>query len=137
MDRNALAQARSRLNKAIAYAAAMKANTDINAVMEAWGDFLIAAGAVYSKLEQGAKGHPASEPWFGAKKAQRKADPLLAYLHQARNVEEHGITPPHRWRAPSIVIPPGGHAMVRSDGKRWQLEHASPDVVPNNPEAIL
>ena len=57
----------------------------------AWSDFLLASSGIYSKLEQGAKGYPKSEPWFGIEKNLRKTDPLLRYLHFARNADEHGI----------------------------------------------
>lgn len=57
----------------------------------AWWQFLLAAAGIYSKLEQGAKDYPQSTAWFGKRKRQRKVDPLLRYLHQARNAEEHGI----------------------------------------------
>lgn len=51
----------------------------------------MAAGTIYTKLEQGAKGHGKSAGWYGRKKKERKDDPLLRYLHYARNSEEHGI----------------------------------------------
>lgn len=59
-------------------------------------------------FEQGAKGNSKSVPWFGRKKGERKRDPLLSYLHHARNSSEHGIertvgqTPPNRdgWGRP-------------------------------------
>lgn len=57
----------------------------------AWTDFLIACGSFFSKLQEGAKGANASEYWYGLKKHQRKSDPILNYLHKARNSDEHGI----------------------------------------------
>ncbi len=61
------------------------------AYSQAWSDFLSQASRIYSKLEQGAKGCKTSEPWFGRMKAERKLDPLLAYIHHARNSDEHGL----------------------------------------------
>ncbi|WP_172350838.1 hypothetical protein [Mesorhizobium sp. NZP2298] len=61
------------------------------AAEQAWADFLVAVAATYSKLEQGAKGVGRSEAWFGRRKHQRKTDPLLKYLHFARNSDVHGI----------------------------------------------
>jgi hypothetical protein len=46
---------------------------------------------VFTKLEQGAKSHPKSQPWSGPVKHQRRTDALLQYIHQARNSDEHGI----------------------------------------------
>jgi hypothetical protein len=102
MDPSAVEQAKLRFIKAQKALAAFKAATNFADAEEAWTDFLIAASAIYSKLEQGAKGHPKSEPWYGRKKKERKDDPLLRYIHHARNSNEHGIervvgvTPPNR-----------------------------------------
>jgi hypothetical protein len=57
----------------------------------AWSAFLMAASTVYSKLEQGTKGSGKCQGWYGRKKKERKDDPLLRYLHFARNSDEHGI----------------------------------------------
>lgn len=57
----------------------------------AWSEIVAQFGRVYSKLEQGAKGCKASEPWFGRVKHTRGSDPLMSYLHHARNSEEHGL----------------------------------------------
>jgi hypothetical protein len=91
MDAQAVAQARTRLAKAEKSSAALKIATTIEDAEKAWTDFLVAAGAVYSKLEQGAKANGRSLAWFGKKKRERKTDPLLRYLHFARNSSEHGI----------------------------------------------
>jgi hypothetical protein len=60
------------------------------AIDSAWRDFLIAANTIYSKLEVGAK-DATSKSWFDRKKHERRTDPLLQYLHHARNADEHGI----------------------------------------------
>lgn len=57
----------------------------------AWAEIIAQLGRVYTKLEQGAKGCKASEPWFGLLKHARGTDPLMSYLHHARNSEEHGL----------------------------------------------
>jgi hypothetical protein len=91
MNPDAVAQAKARLKKAHKALVAFRAAEEIGDAEEAWSDFLLAASTIYSKLEQGAKGHPKSQPWFGMKKRERKDDPLLRYLHFARNSDEHGI----------------------------------------------
>ncbi|MDP3655546.1 MAG: hypothetical protein Q8R45_01090 [Brevundimonas sp.] len=58
-----------------------------------WTQYLLALNSVFSKLEQGAKGCGKSEAWYGRQKHLRRKDPLLAYLHHARNSDEHGIAP--------------------------------------------
>lgn len=57
----------------------------------AWSQFLSQVSRFYSKFEQGSKGCQKSEPWFGRKKHERKTDPLLSYLHHARDSDEHGL----------------------------------------------
>jgi hypothetical protein len=57
----------------------------------AWWGFLLAANGIYSKLEQGSKGHGQSESWFGRKKHERRKDELLSYIYHARNSDEHSI----------------------------------------------
>tara|TARA_R110002012_G_scaffold85282_4_gene212771 strand:+ start:1057 stop:1659 length:603 start_codon:yes stop_codon:yes gene_type:complete len=58
---------------------------------DTWYSFLTAAKNVYTSLEQGAKDSPQCRQWFGKIKSTRKSDPLLQYLFQARDDEEHGI----------------------------------------------
>ncbi|MDO9472984.1 MAG: hypothetical protein Q7J28_07990 [Caulobacter sp.] len=59
----------------------------------AWSDFLLASNAVFSIIEQAAKSSSKGPPWFGRYKKERKDDPLLSYMHHARNSDEHGIEP--------------------------------------------
>jgi hypothetical protein len=91
MKLSAVVQAKARLAKAERSLAAFRSATEIEVAEEAWTDFLQAISAIYAKLEQGAKGNNASTPWFGIKKHDQKVDPLLRYLHFARNSNEHGI----------------------------------------------
>src|SRR5271166_5344227 len=93
MNRTAIEHARHRLDKANTAIARLRASTNFPEAEAAWSDFLMAANAVYSKLEQGAKSIGRSEAWFGRKKGERKSDPLLSYLHHARNSDEHSIEP--------------------------------------------
>jgi hypothetical protein len=86
-----LYQAREKLQSARDALSRMTSAETYRAAGQAWSDFLLASNGVYSKLEQGAKGCPASEGWFGRKKHDRKTDELLKYLHHARNADEHGI----------------------------------------------
>lgn len=91
MNPNAIEQAKARLQKAEKALAELRAAEYFDDAESAWSDFLLAASGIYSKLEQGAKGYPKSEPWFGKEKNLRKTDPLLRYIHFARNADEHGI----------------------------------------------
>jgi hypothetical protein len=91
MDPKALAAAKVRLKRAQKAVAALDTAIALADMHSAWWTFLLAADGIYSKLEQGAKGNGKSEPWFGKVKHLRKTDPLLCYIHQARNSERHGI----------------------------------------------
>lgn len=91
MNPAAIEHAQVRLNKARLSHQAMLDAKDPTTMDAAWSDFLIAASGIYSKFEQGSKSNPKSTGWFGRKKKERKDDPLLSYLHHARNSDEHGI----------------------------------------------
>lgn len=87
----AIEQAKIRLIKARRATSRLINAKSYEDAEDAWTDFLSAAAAIYSKLEQGCKNDGASGAWFGRKKKVRKDDELLRYLHQARNSDEHGI----------------------------------------------
>lgn len=87
----AVEQAKVRLRRAGEAVQRLKVADSYEAEEDAWTDFLLACSAIYSKLEQGAKVRGKSSGWFGQKKKERKDDPLLRYLHFARNSDEHGI----------------------------------------------
>ena len=91
MKQEALYQAKVRFDSAKDAAARMQNSQTYVAAENAWSDFLIAAGAIYAKLEQGAKGCSDSQSWFSRIKGDRKSDQLLYYIHHARNTEEHDI----------------------------------------------
>jgi hypothetical protein len=88
MNPSAVLQAKQRLLKLEKALSALRSATTVEDAEEAWTDFLLAASTIYSKLEQGSKGYAKTEPWFGKKKKERKDDPLLRYLHYARNSDE-------------------------------------------------
>lgn len=56
-----------------------------------WLDFLIQWKGTYMKVQQAAKDTPQELQWFGAVNTERRRDPLLRYLYEARNDEEHGL----------------------------------------------
>jgi hypothetical protein len=91
MKPEAIRKARARLQRAQeAYDCLILPGTE--ETFEAnWTDFLIASHTVYTSLEQGAKDNATSRQWFGSKKRERREDPLLQYVHQARNADEHGL----------------------------------------------
>ena len=128
MDERAIEAAQLRLAKARDEAA--KLGLDRPRAKLAWGEFLLAIGGFYSKLEQGAKSSDSSRKWFKDKQAERASDNLLAYLHHARNTEEHGILPVTKEGYRSLEIAPGGMVQIESDGvDTWTVVGASPGAI--------
>ncbi|WP_294392024.1 hypothetical protein [uncultured Sphingomonas sp.] len=93
----------------------------------AWWQFLLAAGGVYSRLEQGAKASNKSASWFGREKNKRKTDPLLSYIHHARNSEEHGLEGSSRASGPRFKAKSGGRVINHDDGTFDFIMDASAD----------
>lgn len=87
----ALIRATEHLALAKAEVETLKMEFGPTAYSQSWSRFLSQVSRFYSKLEQGAKGCDVSTPWFGSKKHQRRTDPLLTYVHHARNCDEHGL----------------------------------------------
>ncbi|BCA60818.1 hypothetical protein HMP09_0052 [Sphingomonas sp. HMP9] len=86
-------QACVSLRKCQVSADRLKLSSSFEQTCDAWADFLLATSRIYSKLEQGANGDTRSKSWFDLIKNERKKDPLLRYLHFARNADEHGLKP--------------------------------------------
>lgn len=91
MDKSAVEKAKSRLRVAQKALAELKASTAFDDFSDCWYVVLTASKNIYTVLEQGAKISPQSRQWFGAKKQERKDDPLLQYMFEARNDDEHGL----------------------------------------------
>jgi hypothetical protein len=91
MQRDAFEKAKDRLTSAKARLKDLEASKDYDSSRRHWYDFLISSNAIFSVLEQGAKGNNSSQSWFGRKKGERRTDPLLSYLHHARNADEHNV----------------------------------------------
>ena len=72
----------------------------------AWSELLVQANRVFLKLKEGAKGNGRAEAWFGRVVNHRKNDPLLQYLHHARNSDEHSLAEVKPPRKPLSVDPP-------------------------------
>jgi hypothetical protein len=126
MDKSAIDAARVNLAKATVAVDKMRATKSHPEFELAWSDFLMAAGRVYSKLEQGSKTKQGSKTngrstaWFGRQKHTRKTDPLLSYLHHARNIDEHGLEPVTKLQPGGIGIGTIGqthvhHLSIQSD----------------------
>src|SRR3546814_508027 len=93
MNPKALHKAQLRLRVASKTAADLKDCKTYGDFSDAWYIVLHAAKGIYTMLEQGSKPTPQGRQWFGGKNQERKDDPLLRYVTEARNDDEHGIEP--------------------------------------------
>lgn len=91
MDKKAIAKAQSRFRVAEKAISDFAKCQNFDAFDDCWYTFLTAAKNIYTVLEQGAKSSAQSKQWFGAKAAERRNDPLLQYVYQSRNDDEHGL----------------------------------------------
>lgn len=91
MKRSAIEKAKGRLRIAQKALVELKSSRTFSEFSDAWYVILTSSKNVYTVLEQGAKVSPQSMQWFGAKKQIRKSDPLLQYMFEARNDDEHGL----------------------------------------------
>lgn len=104
MNPKGIAKARSRLR------IAKKAFADLDGCRtpdefgDTWFTFLVGAKGVYTALEAGAKVSPQSRQWFGAKSHERKQDPTLQYVFQARDDDMHGIEPITMFEPPNFTF---------------------------------
>lgn len=114
MDAKAVDHAMAELNKATNAISRMENAKDFDTAHTEWTVFLWSTSRIYTKLEQGAKSDSKSVAWFRRKKRERKTDPLLCYLHHARNADEHGIERVTETHEGSFSIGGGGH--YRFDG---------------------
>jgi hypothetical protein len=92
LDERAIVQSRERLATAKQALGMMKFQSPgLTTFDQHWAQFLSSFNTIFSKLEQGAKKSGRSNAWFGRLKNLRRNDPLLRYLHHARNQENHGL----------------------------------------------
>lgn len=132
MDPQAIVKATERLEHARAAVVSMKNAKTLGESRKAWIEFLIAANAIYSKLEQGAKVSGASQAWYGRKKHERRKDELLCYIHHARHSEEHTIQESANWQnLEAEVIEGDGYTIKHKEkGKAVLQAHGKGGVKP-------
>lgn len=122
MDANAFAKAKARLERMARSITDIEAATTYAEVADAWERFIFAASTFYSALQQGAKSNGAANAWFGRMKHERRIDPLLQYVHQARNAEEHGIAPITSPTNSKIhLTEKDSEVTLRSNGRSWDV----------------
>ena len=91
MRAKAIIECRERLLRAEDALAAMRDAKTYSLFRRNWSYFLLAAAGVYAMLHEGSKGCQKSRDWCNLRKKERKNDPMLSYLHHARDSAEHGL----------------------------------------------
>lgn len=114
LKQEALRQAWDRFAAAKSAERRMREAKSLNDAESAWIDFLMSAHTVYSKLKIGVRG-TSNEGWWSQKVQERASDPLLSYLHHARNADEHGVDFRPAKQPGRLLIGRGGQA-IRLDG---------------------
>ncbi len=99
-----LQKANKRLAAARSAFARVRESKSFDEFEHAWTDFLLATNAIWEILKATCRGHPTNEPWFGIQLNKQRKDPLLQYMHQARNSDEHGLEPVTAMRGGSLEI---------------------------------
>lgn len=124
MRQEAVQQARRAYDRAAQGLQRLRDAQNFEAFEEAWSDFLQASSRVYDKLQAGTT-RPRSYAWFGAKLKERKQDPLLRYIHHARNVDQHGLTATTERKAGRFSLKGDAHIhRLTSDGRKVVLDYS-------------
>jgi len=92
-DRRAIAKCYDRLSKAKESLYKCRNSKTLGEFISGWSDFLIYTGGIIHQVEAGSKHSPQARQWYGKIKRESKADPMLTYLFQSRNSEEHETEP--------------------------------------------
>jgi hypothetical protein len=120
MDKIAFERAQNRFTRAEKALADFGSADNYQKAEQAWTDFLFASSSIFSQLEQGVKGNTRSIAWFGRTKHKRRTDPVLRYLHFARNADEHGI------EYVTARHPDGGQRQAFGERTEWIVQEYDP-----------
>ena len=77
-----------------------------------WLDYLIQWKGTYNKVQQAAKDTPQEIQWFGAVNKDRRNDPLLRWLYEARNDGEHGTDVSAKHQGPGFSFTTHGKEVI-------------------------
>lgn len=139
-DQQAIPKCLDRLGKAAEALYRTRNGVTADVFRSAFTDYLLMTGSLLHALEAGSKDTPQGRQWWGGKKRLGRSDPLLRYMHQARNVEEHSkeyaaLMKPGRLTIGGPIRPEedngGEHMSIAMDGRvlmDWQA--AKPTLLP-------
>jgi hypothetical protein len=90
MDNKAIEAAKEKLKLAREKVAAMSTANQINMLAQLWEEFLTLQQQVFLRLKKAFECGP-SKYWSDQLQFERRTDPMLQYVEQARHANEHGI----------------------------------------------
>jgi hypothetical protein len=117
MAGESLAKARAELNAAGRALERMKKASSFQDFEDAWKELLSGIEKVWTKTEHECATRSSKfKPWQGKYTSARRNDPLLRYLHHARNADQHTIQ--------QIVDHRPGHMTLNAlGGGSWYIKH--------------
>jgi hypothetical protein len=74
--------------------------------MQEWDNFLGGCSRVFEKLKEASKAHSSLRSWYESKVDERATEPVLLYLHVARNQDHHGVVDDATMGQPTRAITP-------------------------------
>lgn len=93
MKKVAVEKAKKRMLEASHYFHLLDGPMTFEQFEQRWSAFLNAINRAFLAIDAGARDDAKTRTWWSKKKHEWKNDPLLQYLHQARNTDEHGLDP--------------------------------------------
>ena len=110
MDDSVQFKLRDRLPKAEASLEHLRASKNFPEAASAWSTYLQNTGNFLHVLEAWCKLTPQRRQWYGNVRREGRKDPLLLYMYQARNAEEHETS------LCSVEVPVGIRLFPPADG---------------------
>lgn len=106
-----IARLESALGNTAAKLESLKSAKSLDELRIAWSDFLVYHHRFFTALKQ-VCGNKQHQSWCQNVLRVRKTDPLLRYIHHARNSDEHGLIEVVRDEPGGFSIGSGGHRTV-------------------------
>jgi hypothetical protein len=113
MKKVVVEKARKSLEKASKCLELARAAMSFDDFESAWEDFLTAINKVRSALWVGAEESLAGSQWQKSWKKTATEDPLLAYLREARNTQEHSVEAVTAHFPGGVLVEPGGQLRIQ------------------------
>ena len=113
--------ANRELKRAIRAAKRVNYTGTLDDAEDAWVDFLTHANRIYLKLRLACHGQPLDWSWWKKKMDERRDDPLLCYIHHARNTDTHRLEDTVRRTPGSFVLTEPGCGEVNYSGPEHLL----------------